>query len=61
MHKGDQKENRGLRYIAVKPEIYDRLLQEGRMKDSFSDVVEEIMKKAGIVVGPDYDEQGETS
>lgn len=60
MHKGYQKENRGLRYIAVKPEVYDRLLKEGSMKSSFNDVVEEIMKKAGIAIGPDYSDQGET-
>ena len=55
MHKGYQKENRGLRYIAVKPEIYNKLVELGTMKSSFNDVVSEIMLKAGIeVIGPEY-------
>jgi len=55
MHKGYQKENRGFRYIAVKPEIYNKLIELGSMQDSFNDVIVEVMKKAGIEsIGPEY-------
>jgi len=57
MHKGDQKiTSRGLKYIAIRPEIYSKLLELGNMQDSFNDVIMEVMKKAGIEgVGPDYE------
>jgi len=56
MHKGDQKETkRGLKYIAIRPETYNKLLQLGSMQESFNDVITEIMRKAGVEsIGPDY-------
>jgi predicted CopG family antitoxin len=61
MHKGDQKETRwGLKYIAIRPELYDRLIELGTMRDSFNDVLSEIMKKAEIAgIIPEYKEYGD--
>lgn len=58
MHKGDQKTtDRGLKYIAIRPATYDKLIELGSMQDSFNDVITEVMKKAGIAIAPDYHEQ----
>jgi predicted CopG family antitoxin len=58
MHKGDQKvTNRGLKYIAIRPDVYAKLIEQGRMTDSFNDVIVEIMKKAGSAgIAPEYKE-----
>ena len=56
MTKGIQKGKNGLRFIAIRPETYNKLLELGSMQDSFNDVITEIMHKAGIIVGPDYKE-----
>jgi hypothetical protein len=54
--KGIQKGKNGCKFIAIRPETYNKLLELGSMHDSFNDVICEIMSKAGIVVGPDYKE-----
>ncbi len=56
MTKGIQKGKNGLRFIAIRPETYNKLLELGSMQDSFNDVITEIMHKAGIIVGPEYKE-----
>jgi len=59
MHKGDQKSTeRGLKYIAIRPKLYNRLIQLGTMRDSFNDVLTEIMNKAEIAgIIPEYKER----
>jgi hypothetical protein len=54
MTKGIQKGKGGLKFIAVRPETYNKLLELGSMHDSFNDVICEIMEKARVVVAPDY-------
>jgi len=59
MTKGIQKEKNGLKFIAIRPETYDKLIELGSMRDTFNDVITEIMRKAGIEsIRPDYDESG---
>lgn len=61
MHKGNQKETKsGLKYIAIKPDMYNRLIELGSMRDSFNDVISEVMRKAeinGII--PEYMENSD--
>jgi predicted CopG family antitoxin len=61
MHKGDQKETKyGLKYIAIRPELYNKLIELGSMRDSFNDVLTEIMNKteiSGII--PEYKERSD--
>ena len=45
MHKGYQKTNGGLKYVALKPETYDQLIKLGSMKDSFDDVIRRLLEK----------------
>jgi predicted CopG family antitoxin len=57
MTKGLQKGKGNLKFIAIRPEVYNKLIELGSMRDSFNDVITEIMKKAGIEsIGPDYEE-----
>jgi predicted CopG family antitoxin len=47
----------GLKYIAVRPDLYNRLIELGSMRDSFNDVLSEIMKKAEVAgIIPEYKE-----
>jgi hypothetical protein len=61
MRKGTQKQTKsGLKYIAIKPYLYDRLIELGTMRDTFSDVLSEVMRKAEIKgIIPEYEEHGE--
>jgi predicted CopG family antitoxin len=48
MTKGTQKTKGNLKYIAIRPKTYDKLIELGSMRDSFNDVIIEIMEKAGV-------------
>jgi hypothetical protein len=55
MTKGIQKGKGGLKFIAIRPETYNKLLELGSMHDSFNDVITEIMHKARVEgLAPDY-------
>jgi predicted CopG family antitoxin len=55
MHKGNQKGSRNSKFIAIRPEVYNKLIELGSMTNTFNDVIVEVMKKAGIEsIGPDY-------
>ena len=57
MTKGIQKGKNGLKFIAIRPETYDKLIELGSMRDTFNDVITEIMRKAGIgSIGPEYED-----
>jgi predicted CopG family antitoxin len=58
MIKGFQKGKKNLKFIAIRAKTYHKLIEFGSMRDSFDDVVTEIMKRAGIdCITPDYEER----